>query len=300
MMDESFNPYNGAGGWGAPNADASFGGPGATQGTSKKPNEHEKVTIPVTVATLNAIEPGSEKVTYGEYSFTTARVIGVINSVTENQTDIAYYVTDRRDETGASFKIIQYFGVEETTPHTSFIEGTVIEAIGKIRSFDDTTTLVAYSVKEVTDSSVETEFEKLARVAELYYTKNVPELISTNNLSAFNGTILSADAPPSNNRNSAPGATGSTFTAASTANGGHVYNTTFSQGGGAVKGNNAQQNKIIEYMMNNGGTTETGCSVQELRAAVGNNPNFDNDMNELGSNGVVYSTCDDEHFALIV
>lgn len=300
MMDESFNPYNGAGGWGAPNA--SFAGlPEATQETSKKPSEHEKVTIPVTVSTLNAIEPGSEKVTFGEYSFTTARVIGIVNSVTENQTDIQYFVTNRREETGTPFKIIQYFGVEENTLHTSFIEGTAIEAIGKIRSFDDSTALVAYSVREVTDINIENEFDKLARVAELYYIKNVPELISSNNLSAFNGTILSVEAPPSNNRNNATsGVSRNTFTSASTANGGHVYNTTFSQAVGAPSGNNAQQNKIIEYMMNNGGTTETGCSLQELRTAVDNHPNFDNDMNELGSNGVVYSTCDDEHFALIV
>ena len=80
MMDESFDGYNldasrggndiAGNGWG----NGGFGNQSfvsQTQSASSKPNEYDRVAIPVTVKMIQNLDPSAEKITYGNYSFST-------------------------------------------------------------------------------------------------------------------------------------------------------------------------------------------------------------------------------------
>lgn len=78
MNDQSFDAFTGEaapktyGGWGGGGGAGEIGDQSfvATQ-AAPKTADFDRVTVPVTVATLNNLEPGAEKITYGNYHFTT-------------------------------------------------------------------------------------------------------------------------------------------------------------------------------------------------------------------------------------
>uniref|UniRef100_A0A914Z6Y2 Replication protein A C-terminal domain-containing protein n=1 Tax=Panagrolaimus superbus TaxID=310955 RepID=A0A914Z6Y2_9BILA len=305
MMDQSFDPFGGnaAGlpadnGWGSGGGDASFS---ATQ-TVTKANDFDRVTLPVTVATLNNLESTAEKIQFGIYSFSQVRVIGEVVTANITGQQIRYMIRDYGNEAQNPFLIVQYFGVDATNL-TPLIEGTTVQVIGKIRTFDDQSAIIAFKVLEVPDINMREVFPKEARVAELYFTKNVPERYVNGEMADFAGTFLSPEAPQSNNRTNlaAAGTPGRTpFAPANTTtpkalNGSAVYNSTQRPG----RGNNPQQNRILEYFATHQVSSEEGLSVTTIRNAIHGNANFDADINDLAQNGVIYTTIDDNHYATI-
>uniref|UniRef100_A0AC34F2C9 Replication protein A C-terminal domain-containing protein n=1 Tax=Panagrolaimus sp. ES5 TaxID=591445 RepID=A0AC34F2C9_9BILA len=310
MMDQSFDPFGGNtsglpmdNGWGSGGGggvgDASFS---ATQATAKA-NDFDRVTLPVTVATLNNLESTAEKIQFGIYSFSQVRVIGEVVSSSIIGQEIRYMIRDYGNEAQNPFLIVQYFGVDATNL-TPLIEGTSVQVIGKIRTFDDQSAIIAFKVIEIPDVNMREVFPKEARVAELYFTKNVPERYANGEMADFAGTFLSPEAPQSNNRANAaatgtpgrtPFAPANNTTTPSIMNGSAIYNASQRPG----RGNNLQQNKILEYFNTHAHSAEEGLSVAAIRSAIHGNARFDDDINELAQNGVIYTTVDENHYAVI-
>lgn len=118
-------------------------------------------------------------------------------------------------------------------------------------------------------------------------------------MSSFAGTFLSAEPPQSNTRSNNPA---TAITPARTAgaitdnfNGSALYGATQRAG----RGSNPQQNKILEYFATHLVDPEQGISVSAVRAGVGGNARFDDDINDLAQNGVIYTTVDDNHYAVV-
>jgi hypothetical protein len=308
-MDQSFDAFGGntggyqGNGWGGGGAgDTSFA---ATQATPKG-IDYDRVALPVTVATLNNLESTAEKIQYGNYSFSQVRVVAEVVSVSETESkETRYMVRDYGNEDQTPFLIVQYSGIDTSTA-PPFIEGTIVHAIGKIRTFDGQSAILAFKVLEVPDTHMHEVFPKEARVAELYFTKNVPDMYASGDMSNFVGTFLSPEPPQTNNRtNTAALGTPSrnlplnNYANAATLdgdNGASIYGSTQRPG----KGSNPQQNKILQYFENHPSlSSDEGISAATIRAAIGGNARFDDDINELASNGVIYTTIDDNHFALV-
>jgi hypothetical protein len=305
-MDQSFDAFgnqehgNGWGGGGAA-GDTSFVG---TQATGQKQNDYDRVALPVTVATLNNLQTTDEKITFGNYSFSTVRIIAeIVNTIdqTDGANGVRYMIRDYGNQDQSPFTLIRYDGIDGNV-NTAFIEGTIIHAVGKIRAFDSYIAVVAFKVEEVKEMGHRDVFPKEARVAELYFTKNVPERLQTGQMSDFVGTMLSPEAPPSNTRSLVPGApvtpsrntTMLPPTTPSAMNGSALY----MQSQFAGKGANLQQNKILEFLMTK--NKEEGLSVQAIKAGIYGDHKFEADIADLAQNGAIYTTIDDNHYAAII
>ena len=307
-MNESFDPFGGGNtsalptgnGWGG-GADNSFAGTQA----APKGNDYDRVAIPVTVATLNNLQSNDEKIQFGNFSFSQVRVIGELVSVSETETKETHYmIRDVGNTDQQPFMVVQYFGIDGNA--SPFIEGTILHAIGKIRTFDNQSAILAFKVQEVTEPHMAEVFPKEARVAELFFTKNVPDLYGAGDIANFVGTFLSTEPPQSNTRSNAPAAlvtpsrkpAFNNFSDAGTPNdmnGSNIYGSTQRQG----RGSNVQQNKILEYFARNDVSSEEGHNMATIRNAINGNARFEEDINALAQNGVIYTTIDDNHYALV-
>ena len=60
---------------------------------------------------------------------------------------------------------------------------------------------------------------------------------------------------------------------------------------------NEQQNKIYNHIK--GIETEEGVHVKNIKLAVNGDANFQSDLDFLTSNGLLYNTLDDDHYAVV-
>uniref|UniRef100_A0A0M3IGQ4 RPA_C domain-containing protein n=1 Tax=Ascaris lumbricoides TaxID=6252 RepID=A0A0M3IGQ4_ASCLU len=286
-----------AGGWG----DVSFAG-GESQTTDWNT---EKIAIPATVKDLSRLAVSDEKLTLGKTSFTTIRVVGKIKRCLEldGGQSIEYLLEDLEDEY-ADFLIMHYRGVSVGDGITSgaIVEDTLVVVVGKLRSFNERLCIVAFDVREVEDRREVDAFKLEAKLARLYYTKGVMEMAFTGDLTRFEGSMLRGHKDGSANDATAGG---------ESKPGGWVSNTTTAtgirppqsatHGDDNCRGLTGQKAEIFKYLRKNG-DPNIGLNVEAIRAGIPKNVynarTFAADLEDLSSEGLIYTTCDDDHYVV--
>ncbi|VDN53791.1 unnamed protein product [Dracunculus medinensis] len=259
----------------------------------------DKIPIPASVADLCAVDPNDEKYTLGKFAFSTVRVIGQIksSSITDDGQSIEYIITDPK-VSGAEFLVTHYRGIsQDDISADPIVEGTEILAFGKLRSFNRKFVIVAFVVREVEDKREIDALALEAKLARLYYTQNIPEM-NAMDLSRFDGTILQGAAAAKSDINSGWGMNSSwkdSKQVSSSANKGSINQTYES-----CRGLTGQRAEIFKYLRINGDEM-VGASLDSIRQGISrlvyNPQTFDADIEHLASEGLIYSTSDDFHFA---
>ncbi|KAE9551584.1 hypothetical protein FO519_005191 [Halicephalobus sp. NKZ332] len=293
MMDTSFNAFGAQGGWGG---DSSFTTQAPAQGGQQNANnEYANFRLPVTISTLQRISPGEELLTIGNYKFGHVRLIGVVKEADlSDPSSATYKIADINGDPDVTFSVVHYLSLDGATDSQIFVEGTNVFVFGRIRAFDSVSSIIALQIRAVDEQSEIECFPKEARVAELFFSKDIPNRLPELG-DYFSGTMLSPDPPASNNRQmQGPGTP--TFRQNPTNAAQKPY--------GVMQGKfandqvqNDQQNKI--YMHIKTVETEEGVHVKNIRLAIGGDANFQSDLDYLTANGLLYNTLDDDHYAVV-
>ncbi|MFH4973367.1 hypothetical protein AB6A40_000076 [Gnathostoma spinigerum] len=289
LTDRSFQ-MDSAGGWG----EVSFAASQNVDTDSSRSSD--KVPLPVSVASLAALNVSEEKITLGKYSFSTVQVIGKVvkvDSMDDGQS-IHYELTDVDRDMGR-FSIIHYQGVTASKDATSsFVEDTIVAVVGKLRSFDESLNIVAFDIREIDDLREVDAFRLETKLAELYYSKDIPDIVNSGKISALEGTYLL----PLATEDSAVAASSS-----SAAQRGSLWNNQPSVGGidpenASCRGLMGQKAEIFKYCRKFT-HIEEGVHVKQIQKGIPNfNPRtFDADLEFLASEGHIFQTCDEEHYA---
>ncbi|CAI4225450.1 unnamed protein product [Auanema sp. JU1783] len=294
MWNESFSGADA--GWGG---DASF----ATQ--APKDSEMRKVSdrlpIPVTIQDLRGFTPNDEKYTLGDYGFGTALIIGRVERLeTGNEHSISYDLIDIEDEQ-TCFKVVMYTGLNDSRKDLqSFVEGTRMMALGKLRSLSDEFSLIAYDIKEITDDKEYEAYLLEAKLAKLFFAKNVPNKLALREI-LLEGTCIGV---PANAAQRAIGQNSHTKAEPNRLypNANQQQNDSDKNSIAAANGLQGQKASIVRLLeAEQGSYGEHGFTVEEIRQKL-RAPNVDSiraDLEFLATEGHVYTTISDDHFALI-
>uniref|UniRef100_A0A914C433 Replication protein A C-terminal domain-containing protein n=2 Tax=Acrobeloides nanus TaxID=290746 RepID=A0A914C433_9BILA len=301
-MDASFDAYGG-GGWGD-EADKSM------LSTQRKA-EFDKVPIPVLVYDLCRMMQGEENYVIGAHKFTTVRIVARVVQAQEvdNGNQLIYDVIDTNDnDTKNVFKIVHYQGVDarQYGQCDTFQTGSIIHAIGRLRSFDGRLNLVAFQIRPVEGEGEIEAFNLETKLAKIYYgVKNIPDRLINNSMDEFRGTLFSAEAPDrSKPTDAAAGITqGRPLNPAQSRqqNVGPPSAKRLQQQStdGGARGLIGQKARIYDLLMKNN-VDEQGLSVGSIKQMLRNfTPRFEQDLAELVDDGVIYQTLDDQHYAAV-
>ncbi|VDN03864.1 unnamed protein product [Thelazia callipaeda] len=295
--DESFDAEL-AGGWG----ETSFVEPNETRGNQRV----EKVPFPATVRDLSQLANNEEKITAGKYTFTTIRVVGRVKSSlqTDGGQSVEYILADYHDP-NATFLVIHYKGVlaSAATNSDTIVEGTDVSVVGKMRSFSERLCIVAFDVREIEDKRELDAFHLEARLARLYYTKDVPDLALTEKWASISeGTMLRINTEAVGYAGNQPSDWNSSIKSNSGASGssGISHSTSRLVPDSSCRGLTGQKAEIFKYLRKNGDPI-IGASIDNIRMGIPRNlfdpSNFAADMEYLASEGLIYATSDDDHYA---
>ncbi|KAK6051032.1 hypothetical protein COOONC_11465 [Cooperia oncophora] len=80
-----------------------------------------------------------------------------------------------------------------TWPQT-FVEGVKVMVVGKLRSLSDRYGIMSYSIREVIDDKEYRAFKLEAKIAKLYFEKNVPSILRSGMGQAIAGCVAGAPA----------------------------------------------------------------------------------------------------------
>uniref|UniRef100_A0A0N5AUF3 RPA_C domain-containing protein n=1 Tax=Syphacia muris TaxID=451379 RepID=A0A0N5AUF3_9BILA len=280
-----------AGGWG----DVSYS---ATEAPSEASKSVDKVVVPVSVEDLNRnVNQNEEKLTFNKTSFSTVRIAGVVKDAKEQDggQSVEYKIADDA-ESNERFLVIHYRGVNPNDISSElFVEGTVVMVVGKLRNFDNRLAIVAFDVREIDDKRELEAYHLEAKLAKLFYTKDVIEVIKSNS-SLFENTMLRRNLEGAQtNSGNKNGNTGTTW------NQNGINSAITSQFNGAVentKGLSGQKGAIYKYL--SGLNSMEGASTEEIKKNIPKNlfnqRTFATDFESLLSEGHIYSTIDDDHY----
>ncbi|KAL3995136.1 Replication protein A C terminal family protein [Acanthocheilonema viteae] len=285
-----------AGGWG----EASF----VEADEFKESQRTEKVPFPATVKDLSQLANNEEKLTTGKYTFSTIRVVGRVKESlqTDGGQSIEYTLADYHD-TNATFLIIHYRGVLASAAANSdaVVEGTDVSVVGKLRSFSERLCIVAFDVREIEDKREIDAFHLEARLARLFYTKDVPDIaLSEKWITISEGTMLRVNdegAGQTKQTSDWRSNVGSNLKVASNA---MQRNAFYSAPDNNCRGLTGQKAEIFKYLRSNGDPV-IGASIDDIRTGIPRNHfnsfTFSADMEYLASEGLIYATSDDDHYA---
>ena len=162
-------------------------------------------------------------------------------------------------------------------------EGAVVRVIGQMRAFNNTKSIVAYAIQPITDFN-EYTFHFLEVVhTHLRATKGAPPAVAP---PAYGGAALggaagaSYGAPTAANGHAAPSAQGGAMYAAP-------------QQGGSL------ESLVLSFFQTKGEESETGCTIGDVSMALANNASPEQvraSVEQLVTDGHLYSTIDDDHF----
>jgi len=326
-MDASFDAFGG-GGWGMDGGENEF------SSQMHKSNIYEKVPIQITIFDLlKLMDSGDEQEKYciGTYSFNTVRIIGRVAYVTTDVNSTTTYELCEQSmdvRTAKRFTVIRYEGAETpyNKPLNTYPVGTVIHAIGKLRMFNNRLSLVSFHIRESNQDEIDI-FEMDAKLAKIYYRKKIPEL-STQQMGEYASTIFCPGTirhekakngmpPPStfnvSNANVTPNPKRSqipTQTPFSTSADRNQFNNQVNNNSSSSRqqlyqpsqsknhGFTPQQNRIFEFIREYS-ANESGVSLESIKQTLRPDSKISDDLHHLLSVGVIYSTTDDEHYAVV-
>ncbi|CAD5211502.1 unnamed protein product [Bursaphelenchus okinawaensis] len=275
-MDVSFEPTMAGGGWGADVGNVSM-----TQAPAASSGQFEKIPLPVLLKDASNCMSDDDKYHVGSYGFVNIKVIGRIESIEETSTAERWIIlTDVKDES-VKLKVSLYDAVQSKTE--PYAEGDIVLILGKIRLFDNEISMLAFHLQVVKDMKRVECFLAEAALAYGYFNQNLPERISNDIAVELNGTIFSnAPVETKGKQSQVTAKAGSSSGADTTLN---------SRGLAGV------QAKIHSVISKLGG--DSGVHLDEVKKHVGNVPKFDDEIQHLVNEGVIYSTIDDFHYSAL-
>lgn len=190
MWNETMNDQeHGAGGWAA-------GGENSFM-TDRKPDSKattlgDRLPVPVTISNLNEhFSATDDKYVIGNFRFATVLTVGIVKEIHQDGTTFTYELCDPQDES-MEYRALKYENDGANSDHCSIVEGTRVRAIGKLKSFDGTHTIMLFNITPVTDDKDYTIFELEAEAARLFFQKNMNDKLKESSSSGFQGML----APP--------------------------------------------------------------------------------------------------------
>lgn len=162
-----------------------------------------------------------------------------------------------------------------TTPRIICREGVVVRVIGQLRSFNNTRNIVAYSIRPIVDFN-EYTFHFIDVVhTHLKHTKGKPPSAGAGG--AMGGVPMSYGGMPAPTGYGAPP----------------------SYGGPPAQEDNVH-NLVLSFFKTKGEQSDTGCSIQDVFAAVAGQGISESKVREavdfFSNEGHLYSTIDDDHY----
>lgn len=294
-MDASFDQFGG-GGWGD-QGEQEF-----ASSNIQKTSIYDKIPIPADIDGLLAMPHAEEKYVLGAYSFNTIRVMGkIVSSHTDSNQSTTYEICDVNvgDERIAKrFTIIRYGGVEidQQNMDSTFTVGKLVQAVGKIRSFNSRLSLISFHIREVTMGEISI-FKMECKLARLYFEKNLLErtqglentIFRTGHNNKFIPTQTGTPAPRIQNT---PSKVNVTTTRQN-------MNSNQQKQQSATQSFTQQQIKIVEFIRRFGSDANGGVYIEHIRNSLNPDSNFANDLQILQNEGQIYTSLDDNHFVIV-
>ncbi|XGW10401.1 hypothetical protein V3C99_012136 [Haemonchus contortus] len=290
--NESFSVADG-GGWAG---DVSFATAAPKEAQSMK--VAERLPVPVTISDLHDSANAEEKYELGDFPFSTVLTMGIVKSVAE-QENTSNHVLGDPENMDKEFEILTYNGVSDTdSSSTTFVEGVKVMVVGKLRSLSDRHGIMSYSIKEVIDDKEYRAFKLEAKIAKLYFKKNVPSILRSGLGQNLVGCAAGppADVSPSSNVGEVMNVFGTQPS--------RIYGSTSGVTSLSSRGHNleGQRGKIMDLLNREKDNYEAvGLSEGDIKSAIGaaNMDSLRKDLQFLVNEGHIYNTIDDEHYALI-
>ncbi|EJW85570.1 hypothetical protein WUBG_03519 [Wuchereria bancrofti] len=296
-------------GWGEESYDAGVAG-GWGEASFVEADEYKesqlttKVPFPATIKDLSQLASSEEKITTGKYTFNTIRVVGNVKESlqTDGGQSIEYTLSDYHD-TNATFLIIHYKGVLASAAANSdaVVEGTDVSVVGKLRSFNERLCIVAFDVREIEDKREIDAFHLEARLARLFYTKDVLDIALSKKWIALSADTMlrvnETDGGQTKMTNDWKSNIGSNLKANTSL---MQQNASRSISDSDCRGLTGQKAEIFKYLRSNGDPI-IGASIDDIRTGIPrnhfNSSKFAEDIEYLASEGLIYATSDDDHYA---
>ncbi|EYC45780.1 hypothetical protein Y032_0417g1108 [Ancylostoma ceylanicum] len=291
--NESFSAAD-AGGWAG---DTSFATAPPKEAQSVK--VAERLPVPVTIADLHDSANADEKYELGDYPFSTVLTMGIVKSVSEQENTTNHVLGDPEDM-NKDFEVLTYNGVSETELGTStFVEGTKVIVVGKLRSLSDRHGIMSYNIREVIDEKEYRAFTLEAKIAKIYFEKNVPSILRSGMGEGLSG--CAAGPPADGGVASGPKEVTNLSVFGSQAT--RLYGTPGATSS-VARGHNleGQRGKIMDLLQREKDNYDSiGMSEGDIKKAIGamNMDSLRKDLQFLVNEGHIYNTTDDEHYALI-
>ncbi|KAI1702161.1 Replication Protein A like protein [Ditylenchus destructor] len=310
----------------------------------------DKIFMPVPILKLCHIPMENDddqlpdpKYVIKHYEFSTVLTIGIVKNVHCENGCVTYTCCDateieiKKVKDDECFTIVRYGGVDNPDNNKSYPVGTVIQAVGKLRSRQGRPTLVTFDVREVVSRNEIDMFLLDSEAAHCYYSKCVPEmstkmvadtgvelfcpydpsLLSPKNLQTPSRTGVYAQASrttprsrviktPNTNRSTVssnreqqqtPVSRGDARTTPANLQSKQLF-TPKPTGGKDTRHLSPQQRKLYEYILQHG-QREPGVSKMQLKLNCHATENFEEDIIQLLGDGFIYNSVDDDHFCLI-
>ncbi|KAK6011611.1 hypothetical protein OSTOST_23297 [Ostertagia ostertagi] len=224
--------------------------------------------------------------------------MGIVKAVSEQENTSNHILGDPEDM-DKEFEVITYNGVsDDMASSTTFVEGVKVMVVGKLRSLSDRHGIMSYSIREVIDDKEYRAFKLEARIAKLYFEKNVPSILRSGMGQSLAGCAAGppADATPA----AAQGEVMNVFGTQPA----RLYGSTSAVAQSFSRGHNldGQRGKIMDLLQREKDNYEAiGLSESAIKSAIGavNMDSLRKDLQFLVNEGHIYNTTDDEHYALI-
>ncbi|KAI1715320.1 CBR-RPA-2 protein [Ditylenchus destructor] len=322
------------------------------QGYGTNSLQYDKVPVPVPILNLCHIPKGNDddqlqdpKYVIKHYEFSTVRTIGIVKNVHCENGCVTYTCCDateieiKKVKEDECFTIVRYGGVDNSAKSESYQVGTVIQAVGKLRSYAGRPTLVAFNVREVVAREEINVFLLETEAAYAYYSKCVPEmstkmladtgialfcpygpsLLSPKNLQTPSRTGVYAQAHGTTPRSRMIQTPNTSRSTVSSNRQQQQSTTPVSRGdpratpsnlqakqlftpkpmGGKDTGHLSPQQQKLYEYIMQHGQRDPGVSKMQLKLNCHATENFEEDIIQLLGGGFIYNSVDDDHFCLI-
>nr|CAD2155090.1 unnamed protein product [Meloidogyne enterolobii] len=297
-MDASFDQFGGYG-WGEQSGGGGGGGQDFNIPTPfQKSHITDKIPIPAIVEDLLTMSNDEEKYVIGGYSFNTVKIMGRIVSVfTDSNQCTTYEICDGMADdqrVAKRFTVIRYGGTDlQPNMEQVFSEGQTVQAVGKLRLFNNRLSLVSFHIRDVSMEEVEI-YKMECKLAKYYFSKNLPE-----NSHGLEDTIFrNAQTLPrpgmSSQATTTPGRSTTNMSSS-------ITPSRQQQPSKQYANLSQQQAKIMDFIKRYGDANKDGrgVHVEQIRSSIKPGQDFMSDIQFLLDEGKIYTTLDDDHFSII-
>ncbi|CAL2029746.1 unnamed protein product [Caenorhabditis brenneri] len=185
MWNETVEHENGAG-WAG--GESSFM-------TDRKPDSRattlgDRLPVPVSITSLiNNFSAQDDKYVIGNFRFATVLTVGQVKEIHQDGTTFTYELYDPEDES-MEYRALKYDSEGSNFDSSLIVEGSRVRAIGKLKGFDGSNTIMLFNIMPLTDDKDYTIFQLEAEAARLFFQKNMNDRLKSEAFSSqFQGML---------------------------------------------------------------------------------------------------------------